>query len=149
MTVRENVILMFVMATIIVGVAWLRGVESGAAKTVEGLRGRGGKGGRSGGRGGRGGRGGGRGGWYGGRGGWYGGRGGWFGGDGWRGFLPYWLLSRSVGSTISPSTVNVTQEDPYLTGVSRVTATIQLILTAGLVGAGIYLAYKWLVVKRR
>ena len=137
MTVRENVILMFVMVTIIIGVAWVRGVESGAAKTVEGLRGRGGKGGSggSGGRGGRGGRG--------------GGRGGWFGGDGWRGFLPYWLLSRSVGTAISPSTVNVTQEDPYLTGVSRVTATIQLILTAGLVGAGIYLAYKWLVVKRR
>ena len=138
MTVRENVILMLVMAIIIIGVAWVRGLESAAVQKVEGFRGRGERGRRGGGSGvslndRRSG---------------YGGRrgGGWFGGSS---FLPYWFLSRGVGSALSPSTMNVTNDDPYLTGVSRVTATIQLILTAGLVGTGIYLAYKWLVVKRR
>jgi len=136
MTVRENVLLMIVMLAILVGVALVRSVESGATKSVEGFRGRGGRGGRRGRRGGTTSSSRGRGGWFG-------------GGDGWRGFLPYWLLSRSVGSAITPTTVNVAQDDPYLTGVSRVTATIQLILTVGLVGAGIYLAYKWLSVKSR
>lgn len=132
MTVRENVILMFVMAIIIVGVAWVRGLESGTVKSVEGFLVGGRRGGRARGHGGNRQRGSG---WFG-------------GGDGWRGFLPYWLLSRSVGSAISPSTVNVTQDDPYLTGVSRVTATLRMLLMVGFVLTGVYLAYKWLVVKR-
>lgn len=138
-TVRENVLLMVVMVVVLVGVAFMK-VKSKDATQVEGLRGRGSSGGRSGRSGGssvphsRG----------------SGTRsGGWFGGDGWRGFLPYWLLSRSAGSTISPSTVNVTQSDPYLTNVSRVTATIQLVVMIAMILVGVYLAYKWLVVNRK
>jgi hypothetical protein len=60
--------------------------------------------------------------------------------------MPYWLLSRTA---IAPTQVNVSEEDPYLTWVSRLSATFQLVLTAGLIIAGVYMAYKWLVVKRK
>jgi len=122
-TVRENVLLMIVMAVVLIGVAFMKSTES--APKVEGFRRRGYNRRKSNNNVGY-------------------GRGGWFGGsDGWRGFLPYWLLSRSVGSAISPSTVNVTESDPYLTGVSRVTATIQLVLLIAMILASIYFGYKW------
>lgn len=61
-------------------------------------------------------------------------------------FVPYWLLSRSIVDT-SPATVNVTEDDPYITQVSRISQTLKLILLALAILFGGYYFYKNVVKK--